>query len=398
VPPIALPVPVAVRRLVLTGSACALGVLVLAHLPAPPISDGTSSSDPTTGSIASPTTTTLPAAAPDQATLDAVGLGLAEVVGVAAPTDLTSRPGDDGALYIAERAGRVVVFADGALAPEPVLDVSADTSTDIEKGLLGLAFSPDGSRMYVTHNGADGHLYLAEYAVADRRVDPASRRVLLMIEKENPVHNGGDIGVTPDGLVWLSTGDGGPVRDPPGTAQDPVSPLGKLLRLDPSASQPQPEVIALGLRNPWRWSFDRATGDIWIGDVGRYQNEEIDLLPAAASGMNFQWPLREGNDRRLGDAPAGSTPPVHAYAHNGRCSVIGGFVYRGTAIAGLAGAYIYGDLCDGQIRAMSVSGGQVSAARAFELVVPTLTSFGEDEAGELYAMSLEGMVYRLVAA
>jgi glucose/arabinose dehydrogenase len=230
-------------------------------------------------------------------------------------------------------------------------------------------------------------------------------------------HHGGNLVFGPDGLLWLGVGDGSPGGDPANAAQSLGVLSGKLLRLDPRATASKgykvpatnpfvnrkgarPEIWAYGLRNPWRFSFDRATGDLWIGDVGQYIIEEIDVIGLRRSkGANFGWRRLEGSRQFSGSPPPNAVAPIHEYAHgNGRCAVIGGHVYRGTQIRGLQGAYVYSDVCDGRIRALARARGKPVRHRDLGLRIPGLVSFAENRAGELYALSLAGGVYRLASA
>jgi glucose/arabinose dehydrogenase len=283
-----------------------------------------------------------------------------------------------------------------------------------EGGLLGVAVAPDGRHLYVSFTDQEHAVRLVEVTLDPDGVDPDSRRDVLTIQQPSTRHHGGNLVFGPDGLLWLGVGDGSPGGDPANAAQSLGVLSGKLLRLDPTPTGPKgykvpatnpfvnregarPEIWAYGLRNPWRFSFDRATGDLWIGDVGQYIIEEIDVIGLRRSrGANFGWRRLEGSRRFNGSPPPGAVPPVHEYAHrNGRCAVIGGHVYRGTQIRGLQGAYVYGDVCDGRIRALARPRGKPVRHRDLGLQLPGLVSFAENRAGELYALSLAGGVYRL---
>jgi glucose/arabinose dehydrogenase len=358
------------------------------------------------------------------------------------PTALASRSGDQ-ALYIAERPGRVrrvevettyerdpdattqVTHQSFDLADDPVLDISTDVVADgDEQGLLGLTFSTDGRRLYVAYTGTDENQHLDEYTMAGEAPDPSSRREILVVEDFAPNHNGGGLVFGPDGFLYWSMGDGGGAGDPRDSGQDPTDLLGSLLRIDPDVPPEQrasgpaydiptgnpfvggegaDEVWAYGLRNPWRFSFDRATGDLWIADVGQGDVEEIDYLPAgdrtgAGRGANLGWSEVEG-DRPFdgGEPPPDAVAPILTYGHDdGRCSVVGGFVYRGTLLGHLVGAYLYGDYCDGEVRALVARDGEVLDNAPLGLNVPHLSSFAQDPDGELFVLSLDGPVYRLV--
>ena len=371
---------------------------------------------PTTGPGGPPPTSAAPPAVATAAGVRATKVALSPIATANAPLMLAPRTGTD-TLYVAERAGRVrALAANGTLGP-PILDISADVTTDFEKGLLGLAFSPDGARLYASYTDQGSNTRLDEFTMRGDVVDVASRRIVLQVKQPAGNHNGGNVAFGPDGFLWLGLGDGGGSGDQFNNAQNLDTLLGAVLRIDPSGRQAgnysipadnpfaggggRPEIWLYGVRNPWRWSFDRATGDLWIGDVGQNTYEEIDRLaaPARGRGANLQWPLREGNHKFRGDAPANSVDPVFEYDRsNGSCSVTGGFVYRGKAIKGLAGAYLYGDYCEGTIFALVPKG---DAWERVSLGISpgksTLVSFAQDNAGELYTLSLSGAIAKLVA-
>jgi glucose/arabinose dehydrogenase len=341
--------------------------------------------------------------------------------------DLTWRSGDPS-IYVAERVGRVrrirVTIRQNRpptfrLERTPVVDISGEVLTDGERGLLGIAFSSDGRRLYFAYTGTDANQHVDEITLSGDRVDSDTRRRLLDVPDFASNHNGGDLAVGPDGFLYYAMGDGGGGGDPQGTGQNPTDLLGSLLRIDPeagSAAGPAygiptgnpfvagggaPEVWAFGLRNPWRISFDRATGDLWIGDVGQNRIEEIDYLPRATGGgrgANLGWSEMEGNEPYEGGVvPELHVPPILTYGHDGgACSVTGGYVYRGPAIPALQGAYVYGDFCLGQLRALLLENGAVADEQPLGPTVPNLVAFGEDSTGELYAVSLDGPVYRIV--
>jgi glucose/arabinose dehydrogenase len=344
-----------------------------------------------------------------------VRVALEEVVDLDAPIALTQRPGFDE-LVVAERGGTVRVV-DGGRAGEPIVDIVGETTPAGERGLLGIAFSPDGSHLYLSYTDERGDSRLDEWATgpAIDDVDEGSRRNVLSVDQPFPNHNGGNIVFGPDGLLYFGLGDGGSAGDPEGRAQNPDELLGKILRIDPRPSDDDPyavpednpfaggggrgEVYVVGVRNPWRFTFDRRTGDLWIGDVGQNAEEEIDLLPAGrAAGANLGWDRLEGNRPFEGEAPPEAVPPVFTYGRDEGYSVTGGYVYRGQAIAGLGGSYVFADYGAGQVRALGVEGGRVVTDRALGVQTgpASLVSFGEDADGELYVLSLDGPVYRLV--
>jgi glucose/arabinose dehydrogenase len=341
-----------------------------------------------------------------------VGVRLQSVATLEEPLALAVRP-DDQALYIAEKGGRVVAIRDGAVDPTPVLDVSSEVSLGGEQGLLGLAFAPDGRFLYVNLTDVNGDTRILEYAMADGRADISTRREVLFVDQPYSNHNGGNLVFGPDGYLYLGLGDGGSGGDPLGNAQSLQTLLGKMLRIDPHPSgdapygiptdnpfvdtpDARPEIWAYGLRNPWRYSFDRATGDLWIGDVGQSAWEEVDRLPASSTGgENYGWNVREGSHPYADGSVPGAVDPVYDYPHSsGGCVVTGGYVYRGEAIPDLVGAYVFADFCLGKLEVLRADGGAFVAADLGP-TVEAVSSFGEDAAGELYVLSLAGGVYRL---
>ncbi len=330
------------------------------------------------------------------------------------PVAMAVRAGDH-ALYVAEKVGRVVALSPGS-DPRVVLDLTNRVSLGSEQGLLGLAFSPDGRYLYVDFTDTGGDTHVAEFAFDDDGADPASERLVLFVEQPFSNHNGGALAFGPDGYLYVALGDGGSAGDPMGNAQSLSTLLGKLLRISPrpSGGEPyaippdnpfvgwsgaRPEIWAYGLRNPWRFSFDAATGDLWIGDVGQNAWEEIDLEPAGSDGgSNFGWDRLEGTHPFEGGSAPGSVPPVFEYANGaGSCAVTGGYVYRGALIPALAGAYVFADYCRGRLEALVPGNGRAMEVRALGPRVDALASFGEDARGELYVLSLAGTVSRIAA-
>ena len=377
---------------------------------APPSSTTTTSTggtDPATTAPAATTTT----AAPD-GTGPPPRVRATPLAGFDAALALAVRPGDD-TLYVAEQGGRVRALAAGRTDAAVLLDISGEVSTGGERGLLGLAFSPDGGRLYVDYTDRDGDTRVVEYTFAGGRVDTGSRRLLLTVEQPFANHNGGHLAFGPDGMLYVGLGDGGSGGDPHDNGQNLGTLLGKILRIDPRASggQPyavppdnpfvgrdgaRPEIWAYGLRNPWRFSFDRATGALWIGDVGQNTREEIDRAdPASKGGENYGWNRFEGSRPFQGRAPSNHVPPVFDYGTgNGNCAVTGGFVYRGQRIPGLRGRYVFGDYCRGELLTLVPDGNGFRAA-ALGPRVANLSSFGEDGAGELYVLSSSAGLLRL---
>jgi glucose/arabinose dehydrogenase len=357
------------------------------------------------------------AQAASSAQFRAARVRLVRVAQLQQPVAMAVRPGERTTLYLAEQVGRVRAVRDGQLDPTPVVDLSAKVTAGGEQGLLGLAFSPDGRFLYVAYTDRDGNHQVSELTMRGQRADPASERSLLHFDDPFPNHNGGQLAFGPDKRLYIAFGDGGSGGDPFGNGQSLGTLFGKILRIDPrpAGGRPyqipdgnpfagrdgaRPEIWDYGLRNPWRFSFDAATGDLWIGDVGQNAYEEVDHEPAGTGGRNYGWNRREGlHAYGGGERPDGAVDPVIEYAHSGGgCTVIGGFVYRGQKIKGLRGAYLYGDYCAGWVRAARVAGGKVAEQRDLGLNVPSLSSFGADAAGELYALALGGDVYRIASA
>ncbi len=338
------------------------------------------------------------------------------------PVYVTAPPGDGAHLFVVEQTGRIRIVRDGAVLRRPFLDLSGRVSCCGEQGLLSMAFAPGyrrSGRFYVDYTDASGDTRVVEYrrrAADPLAADPSSARVVLTAEQPYPNHNGGQLQFGPDGYLYIGLGDGGSEGDPQRTGQDLSTVLGKILRIDPRpagarpyrvpAGNPfagvggaRPEIYAYGLRNPWRFSFDRQTSSLWIGDVGQNEFEEVDSIGIAdGAGANFGWSAYEGDARFNRDQRApGAVPPVLTYSHDHGCSITGGYVVRDPALPALAGRYVYGDFCAGQLRSFTARVGRPAADdRPLGLRVPSLSSFGLDGAGHLYATSLEGPVYRLV--
>jgi glucose/arabinose dehydrogenase len=366
----------------------------------------TTTTVPPTTTTAPPTTTATTAPGPTR-------MRLTKVVELDQPVALAMRPGDP-VLYVAEKTGRVRRVRDGRVGPTPLLDLSGQVSTNGERGLLGLAWAPDGRAFYVNYTDRDGDTHVVEYAApaGDATVAVGTGRELLFVEQPFANHNGGNLVFGPDGMLWIGLGDGGSSGDPGNRAQDLGTLLGKMLRIDPRPSGGLPytipadnpfvgragargEIWSYGLRNPWRYSFDRGTGDLWIGDVGQGDWEEIDLARAGSKGgENWGWPHEEGAHRYEGRTPfPGAVRPVHEYSLQGdACAVTGGFVYRGKRLPSLVGQYVFADACIGELRALVPPDWRV---RSLDLRAGFVASFAEDLDGELYVLSLDGPVYRL---
>ena len=356
-------------------------------------------------------------AVPPDGDMFAADVGTQEVLTLDEPIDMAAAPGDD-LVWIAERGGRVLrVDMERGEVVETILDITAETEAAGERGLLGIAVTDRWLFANFTDLQGDTRVDAFE---RDGTGLSGRRRTILFQPQPFRNHNGGDLAVSPDGLLYVGFGDGGSGGDPLDASQDPTTWLGAVLRIEPTpdgtepyavpagnpfASDDQspadrPEIFLTGVRNPWRFSFDRATGNLWIADVGQDRYEEVTVLLAANGGglgANLGWRLREGLHSYAGDEPPGHADPVWEYSQDDGCSVTGGFVYRGTAIEDLYGAYVFGDYCTSRLWALQISTGEVEF-RDLGVEVPggALASFGEDAQGELYTLSLNGPVARLV--
>ncbi|MEU3057721.1 PQQ-dependent sugar dehydrogenase [Streptomyces griseus] len=339
-----------------------------------------------------------------------VNASLTEVAKAQGPSAGAAGPGDT--LWIAERAGTVRVL-DGSGLGSPVLDISDETTTDGERGLLGVAFDKTFAHFYISFTDLEGTSTIDEFAVEDGQLQPDTRRTVLTQTQPYANHNGGDIKFGPDGYLYIAFGDGGSGGDPHGNGQKLDTLLGKLLRIDPSGGEPyaipadnpfvadanaKDEIWSYGLRNPWRFSFDAGTGDLLIGDVGQSDWEEIDWAPAdSEGGENYGWSSMEGTHPfRGGTEPANHVPPVHEYDRTGLgCSVTGGFVYRGEALPDLQGSYVFSDYCDGTLRTLQMADGEVTGVGDLGVSAGEVISFVEDGDGELYVLGSNGTVSRV---
>jgi hypothetical protein len=359
----------------------------------------------------------LVAAAPASAAVHLTQVGTFDT-----PVYVTAPPGDPHRLFVVEKAGRIVVVRDGQTLEPPLLDISSEIVSTGERGLLSVAFAPDyatSHKLYAYYTapltGDPGGSVITVQELATQAGDPdalqaGSRRTLFTVDHPGQSnHDGGQLQVGPDGLLYAATGDGGGGNDqgagrPPNNAQNLGSMLGKILRIDPRAAGSTPEIYASGLRNPWRFSFDRATGDMVIGDVGQSAREEVDVAPAGTPpGTNYGWVCWEGT-RANTDAgppcdPSDDVFPVLEKDHSadGFCAIVGGYVVRDPALTGLAGRYVYGDNCSSALRSAALvpPPDTVSDDSDSGLSVAGLTSFGEDSCGHLYATSGSGPVYRV---
>jgi glucose/arabinose dehydrogenase len=336
--------------------------------------------------------------------------------GLDRPVFLTHAGDQSGRIFVIEKTGRILILQDGVQMEAPFLDiVQLVNSRDSERGLLGLAFHPnfaENDQFFVNYTDQVGNTVIARYQVSDNenRTDLQSQEILLTIPQPYANHNGGMIAFGADGFLYIGMGDGGSGGDPQGNAQNPDTLLGKILRIDVDSGTPygipagnapggRPEIWALGVRNPWRFSFDRATGDLLIGDVGQNQWEEIDILPAGIlGGINLGWDFYEGMNIYEGtpDAESSFVFPVIEYGHGGgNCSVTGGYTYRGSQLPEWQGVYLFGDYCSGAVwGAIPDASGDWQTAHLFT-VPANLSSFGEDENGEIYLLDLKGTIYKL---
>ena len=323
------------------------------------------------------------------------------------PVDLQAD--GSGRLFIIEKTGRIRILENGQILPDPFLDIDDRVNdTSNEMGLLGLAFHPNFSQngfFYVNYTGSGGDTFISRFQANGNSADPNSESILLKVSQPFPNHNGGVLVFGPDGYLYAGLGDGGAAGDPFGNAQSLDTLLGKILRIDVDSGEPYGipsdnpfgnEILHYGLRNPWRISFDRLTGDLYIGDVGQGAWEEIDYVQAGSrGGLNFGWDYYEGNHDYDPQGIAGEyVYPVAEYSHDeGGCSVTGGYVYRG-AMPEWNGIYLYGDYCTGYVWGLLNVNGQWQNQLLFQPNV-RITSFGQDEAGEIYMLNDTGEVYKL---
>jgi glucose/arabinose dehydrogenase len=348
---------------------------------------------------------------------------LVKVASVLGTTAMATREGD-ATLYVANQGGVVGAIRRGRVLSGSVLDISDQTAARGEQGLLGIAFSPDGKHLYVDYTDLSGDTHVDEFAMNGNVADPSSRRSVLVVDQPQANHNGGQIAFGPDGYLYVALGDGGNFGDQGpghargGNAQSLDELLGKILRIDvtPSATAPytvpsdnpfagqsdgRGEIWSYGLRNPWRFSFDTDTGDLWIGDVGQNAWEEIDFGAAddgrnAARGANFGWNRLEGTHPYQGDPPDNTVAPVYEASHaDGACSITGGFVYRGKRLPALRGKYVFTDYCDGVLRTITRTNSGMFRAGELGLDVPSVSSFGQGPDGELYVLSQSQGIFRL---
>jgi glucose/arabinose dehydrogenase len=324
------------------------------------------------------------------------------VSGFDAPVYVTSAPGDAATLYVVEQPGTIKIVRKGAVAGT-FLDIRSRIKSGGEQGLLSVAFHPQyatNHRFYVDYTDLSGDTRVVEFRSANGVGNASTAHQLLFVDQPYDNHNGGQLEFDAKGYLYVGMGDGGSGGDPENRAQNLKSRLGKLLRINPTRAGSAWQIVGYGLRNPWRFSFDRANGNLWIGDVGQDHWEEVDYRKASRVGVlaNYGWSRHEGRSvfdpgkpyLHKGDAVA----PVLTYSHSAGCSITGGYVYRGSAVPSSRGRYYYGDYCSGTIWSFKAGSGRLSAATVAGSI-HNLSSFGEDGNGELYATSLDGSLYRL---
>ena len=338
------------------------------------------------------------------------------------PVYLTA-PSGDPRLFVVEQAGRIQIVKNGTRLSRPFLDISERVRSGGEQGLLSMAFHPDyrnNGQFFVNFTDRNGDTRVERFKVSSNPevADEASAKLVIGIDQPYSNHNGGLVMFGPDGMLYIGMGDGGSGGDPHGNGQNRNALLGKILRLNVSRVEPysipqgnpfrgaadaKPEIWATGMRNPWRFAFDRATGLLYIADVGQNEIEEIDVEPVTAAGLNYGWNIMEGDRCYRGDGcdRSGLTMPKVVFNHSGgACSVTGGFVYRGRRVPSIAGHYFYSDYCAGWLKSFRMQNGAVTDRRDW---IPSsnlghVTSFGEDGAGELYILSESGSVFRIAGA
>ncbi len=353
----------------------------------------------------------------------AKGVRLTRIGSFDQPLYVTAPPGDKSRVFVVEQPGRIRVVRNGKVRSEPFLDVSDEISCCGERGLLSMAFAPDyatSGLLYVDYTNQAGDTRVVEYrAAGPDQADPSSARVVLGVDQPEPNHNGGLVTFGPDGLLYVALGDGGGADDQHGSrgnGQNLGTLLGKILRIDPrksggraytvpgsnpfaDKSGARSEIYLYGVRNPWRFSFDRSTGDLTVGDVGQDRQEEVTFFERGKGrGRNLGWRPFEGRLRNFNEPAPGAVSPQLVYGRaGGNCSVTGGYVVRDPGLSALRGRYVYGDYCAGRLYSVKLSRSSARGRRSLGLTVPQLTSFGEDAAGRVYAVSGNGPVYRLAS-
>jgi glucose/arabinose dehydrogenase len=408
---------------ILLGALITLGLLLAGFGVAPENTSAPTLIQPTNPPVSLPTqtvTATAPAPTPISTPLpsptarptfpDPAGYGWIPILsGLELPVDIQNAGDGSGRLFIVEKRGRILILKDGQLMPAPFLDIVGKVdSRHTEQGLLGLAFHPpyyQTGLFFVNYTDKNGNTVIARFHVSPddtNRADPASDVDLLHVAQPYENHNGGGLAFGPDGYLYIGLGDGGSAGDPMGNSQNMQTLLGKMLRIDVNHSSLYtipadnpfatrgglPEIWAVGLRNPWRFSFDQLKGDMFIADVGQDAWEELDVIPAPRTpgGMNFGWSYFEGMHSYKGQPPANVsfTQPVYEYSHSDGCAITGGYVYRGQMMPEWRGVYFFGDSCSGNIWGLLRPGGRDQQAKILFTTSAQISTFGVDESGELY--------------
>jgi len=339
--------------------------------------------------------------------------------GFLSPVYLTAPTGDTARLFVVEQGGQIRIIQHGVLLPTPFLDISGRLTSGGERGLLSVAFHPSYATngfLYVNYTDLNGNTRVERYTVsaADSNLaDTATHKLILFVAQPYPNHNGGLVMFGPDGMLYIGMGDGGSGGDPENRAQNPDSLLGKLLRIDVDGGNPyvsppnnpyvgragRDEIWAIGVRNPWRFSFDPPSGLLYIADVGQNSWEEVDVEPASQGGLNYGWRIMEGAHCYNPDpcSPAGLVLPAIEYSHADGCAITGGFAYRGTRFPALAGQYFFSDYCTAWLRSATYANGAVTSRTLWSSNVNlgSVLSFGQDPRGELYVLTGGGAVYRI---
>jgi glucose/arabinose dehydrogenase len=331
-------------------------------------------------------------------------LHLVTIGDFASPVYATAAPGDPSSLYVVEQAGRILVVTNGRTRATPFLDIRSIVKSGGEQGLLSVAFDPSYTTnrfFYVDYTDANGDTRVVRYRSNGTSAVPTSAKQLLFVKDFAANHNGGQLQFGPDKLLYWGNGDGGGAGDPQLNGQSLARPFAKIMRTNPRVAKPFWRVVAYGLRNPWRFSFDRANGDLYIADVGQNAYEEVDYLKRGSGIANFGWNRYEGDHDYQSSTPLLARgpyhPPVVEYPHSQGCSVTGGYVYRGKDIRSAVGRYFYGDLCSGTVWSLKVVAGKARTVRVEPFKVDGVSSFAEDTNGELYVMSVTtGVLSKLV--
>jgi glucose/arabinose dehydrogenase len=411
------------RTPVLRASGIAFAALVLTAAPA------LAWPEPTVPAGVAAAAASAPAAAPTSPSLASVTIALQLVAkGFSHPVYVTAAPDGSGRLFVVEQTGKIKIIKNGSVLATPFLTVANAKMMGTEQGLLGLAFHSHfatNHKLYVDYTNKDGTSVVREYRVSTGNpdvVDTSTSRIVLSQAQPYANHNGGMLAFGPDGALYIGFGDGGSAGDPGNRAQSLKTWLGKILRISVNGSTSAhnyliphsnpyvgktglDEIWAYGLRNPWRFSFDRATGNLWIGDVGQNNYEEVDRAVKTSNGagraFNWGWRVMEGShcySPPSGCNTSGKVVPLLDYTHaSGRCSVTGGYVYRGAAIPALVGGYLFGDYCSGDIWVVDSAAPRPATPTHLLSTGFPISSFGQDQAGELYVVDYDGAIYRIVA-